>query len=250
MILMRNTKCRFCSKIFNNKQKYCNHVAEAHNDQVPEGCEPLEFAYSLLVNKPMGRLCVMCKEKPVKFNDSSLKYERFCSNPACKEAYVKMMKERMVKVYGKEHLLNEASQQRKMLYNHHDAKDYIWDEKHKFRIIGSYEADFLDKLKSLGWSPDDIICPSPQDFWYKWGDGTQHLYIPDFFLPSLNLHVEIKQGGFNDSYMEHNRDIEHRKDAMMEYECGKIGQHYIKIMDKKYDEFINDYVKSDNNRPE
>ena len=105
-------------------------------------------------------------------------------------------------------------------------------------------------MKSLGWSPDDIICPSPQDFWYKWGDGTQHLYIPDFFLPSLNLHVEIKQGGFNDSYMEHNRDIEHRKDAMMEYECGKIGQHYIKIMDKKYDEFINDYVKSDNNRPE
>ena len=50
--------------------------------------------------------------------------------------------------------------------------------------------------------------------------------------------------------MEHNRDIEHRKDAMMEYECGKSGQHYIKIMDKKYDEFINDYVKSDNNRPE
>ena len=98
---MRNTKCRFCSKIFNDKQKYCNHVAETHNDQVPEGCEPLEFAYSLLVNKPMGRVCVMCKQKPVKFNDTTLKYERLCSNPACKEAYVKMMKERMVKVYGK-----------------------------------------------------------------------------------------------------------------------------------------------------
>ena len=142
-----------------------------------------------------------------------------------------MMKSRMVKVYGHEHLLNDADMQRKMLYNHANAKDYIWDNDHKFRIIGTYEEDFLNKLKSLGWSPNDIIAPSPNNYWYKWGDGTQHLYIPDFFIPSLTLDVEIKQGGFNDSYMEHNRDIEHRKDLMMQRMCEKSGRHYIKIMD-------------------
>lgn len=245
---MRNTKCPFCTKIFNDKQKYCHHIAEKHNDQVPEEYEPLEFAYSLLVKKPVGRLCVICKKNNVKFNEETLKYGRICSEK-CKEEYTKQAKSNMVKVYGKEHLLNEADQQRKMLYNHHDAKDFKWDDKHTFRIIGSYEEDFLKFLKSLDWDPDDIIAPSPTDFWYKWKDGTTHLYIPDFFIPSLSLHVEIKQGGYNDNYMEHLRDIERRKDAMMENECKKMGHYYIKILDKNYDEFVSEYVKTDNNHP-
>ena len=247
---MRNTRCPFCSMIFNDKQKYCHHIALKHNEQVPPELEPLEYAYSLLVHKDVGRVCVMCKKNPVHFNQDTLKYERLCDRPQCKEEYVKMMKSRMVKVYGHEHLLNDADMQRKMLYNHANAKDYIWDNEHKFRIIGTYEEDFLNKLKSLGWSPNDIIAPSPNNYWYKWGDGTQHLYIPDFFIPSLTLDVEIKQGGFNDSYMEHNRDIEHRKDLMMQRMCEKSGRHYIKIMDKDYTEFEKLYVKSDNNQPE
>lgn len=247
---MRNTRCPFCSMIFNDKQKYCHHIALKHNEQVPPELEPLEYAYSLLVHKDVGRVCVMCKKNPVHFNQDTLKYERLCDRPQCKEEYVKMMKSRMVKVYGHEHLLNDADMQRKMLYNHANAKDYIWDNDHKFRIIGTYEEDFLNKLKSLGWSPNDIIAPSPNNYWYKWGDGTQHLYIPDFFIPSLTLDVEIKQGGFNDSYMEHNRDIEHRKDLMMKRMCEKSGRHYIKIMDKDYTEFEKLYVKSDNNQPE
>lgn len=247
---MRNTRCPFCSMIFNDKQKYCHHIALKHNEQVPPELEPLEYAYSLLVHKDVGRVCVMCKKNPVHFNQDTLKYERLCDRPQCKDEYVKMMKSRMVKVYGHEHLLNDADMQRKMLYNHANAKDYIWDNDHKFRIIGTYEEDFLNKLKSLGWSPNDIIAPSPNNYWYKWGDGTQHLYIPDFFIPSLSLDVEIKQGGFNDSYMEHNRDIEHRKDLMMQRMCEKSGRHYIKIMDKDYTEFEKLYVKSDNNQPE
>lgn len=246
---MRNTKCPFCSMIYNDKQKYCNHIAMKHNDQIPEDAEPLEFAYSLLVHKPMGRKCVICQKNAVHFNQDTLKYERLCEVPACKEAYVKMMKERMVKVYGKEHLLNDADMQRKMLYNHADSKEFVWDDKHKFRVIGTYEYDFLNFLKSLDWSPNDVICPSPSDFWYTWKDGTKHLYIPDFYIPSLNLHVEIKQGGFNDSFMNHNREIEHRKDQFMMNQCEKTGMHYIKIMDKNYDEFLKDYVNTDDNQP-
>lgn len=247
---MRNTRCPFCSLLFNDKHKYCNHIALRHNDQVPEEYEPLEFAYSLLVHKPVGRLCTECHKNNVHFNQDTLKYERLCDNPECKEAYVKKMKSRMVKVYGTEHLLNDADMQRKMLYNHADARDYVWDDKHKFRVIGTYEIDFLNHLKSLDWSPNDIICPSPNNYWYKWKDGTQHLYIPDFFIPSLSLEVEIKQGGFNDSFMNHNREIEHLKDKRMGLETRKSGIHYIKILDKKYDEFDREYVKSDNNKPE
>lgn len=247
---MRNTRCYFCSMIFNDKQKYCNHIAMKHNDQIPDECDPLEFAYSLLVNKPIGRLCTECHKHYVHFNTESLKYERICDDPACKESYTRMMKERMMKVYGKEHMLNDADMQRKMIYNHANAHDYIWNEKYKFRVIGTYEVDFLDHLHALNWSAADIIAPSPNNYWYKWEDGTQHLYIPDFYIPSLNLEVEIKQSGFNESFMIHNRDIEHRKDSMMKNTCKKFGIYYIKIFDKIYTEFDKLYVKSDNNRPD
>ena len=165
---MRNTKCPFCPKMFTDKHRFCNHIRMKHNDQVPTDCEPLEWAYSLLVGKPVGRVCVQCRKNPVHFNQDTLKYERLCDDPACKEAYVKMVKDRMVHVYGKEHLLNEADMQRRMIFNHKQARDFVWDDKHKFRIIGSYEEDFLNHLKSLDWSPNDVICPSPNNYWYKW----------------------------------------------------------------------------------
>ena len=122
------------------------------------------------------------------------------------------------------------------------------DEGRLPREIRTY--DFLDKLKSLGWSPNDVISPSPNTYPYKWKDGSVHFYIPDFFIPSLTLEVEIKESDNTHPRMEHEREMEHIKDNMMK----KIGKdssiNYIKIVDKNYDQFIEDYVKSDNNQPE
>lgn len=251
MIYVRRKNCPFCNKSYTDKQMFCHHIVNRHNDQIPEEChDGLEYAYSLLVNKKIGRLCTQCGINPVHFNDETLKYERLCDNPKCKEDYVKMMKSRMMNKYGHEHLLNDADMQRKMMINHADAKDYVWDDQHKFRVIGTYEVDFLEHLKKTGWSPNDVIAPSPNNYWYKWDDGTTHLYIPDFYIPSLSLEVEIKQGGFNDSFMNHNREIEHKKDLRMKKEADQSGINYIKILDKNYEQFDDEYVKSDYNQPE
>lgn len=247
---MRNVRCPFCERSFDDKQKFCHHIAKTHNDQVPDDAEPLEYAYSLMVGKPMGRLCIMCRKNPVNFNQSTLKYERFCSDPKCKDEYVKQVKGRMVNKYGQEHLLNDADMQRKMILNHKLAKDFVWDDEHTFRVIGSYEYDFLRYLKELGWSPNDVICPSPNNYWYKWADGSTHLYIPDFYIPSLSLEVEIKESDNTHPRMEHERDMEYRKDRMMARTSNQTKRHYLKIVDKKYDEFMDDYVKSDTNQPE
>lgn len=248
---MRNTKCPFCEKIFNDKHKYCKHIAMIHNDQIPEQYEPLEYAYSLLVHKDPGRLCVICRKNPVHFNQETLKYERFCGDPKCKEEYAyNIAKRRMVNKYGSEHLLDDADTQRKMIHNHPNATDFKWDDKHVFRVIGSYEIDFLKKLQELDWSPADIIAPSPNNYYYRWKDGSIHLYIPDFYIPSLCLEVEIKEGTNQHPRMEHAREMEHLKDAYMAVDSRKNGIHYIKIVDKNYDEFMRDYVKSDTNAPE
>lgn len=247
---MRNKRCIFCDRVFNDKHRFCNHIATKHNDQVPDEYEPLEWAYSLLVGKPVGRLCTECHKNKVHFNQETLKYERLCDDPKCKESYTRMMKDRMKHVYGKEHLLNDADMQRKMISNHPQARDYVWDDKHTFRIIGSYEEDFLVHLRTLNWSPADIIAPSPNNYWYKWEDGTTHLYIPDFYIPSLALEVEIKESDNTHPRMEHSRDIEHRKDRRMAILMKKTNINYIKIVDKNYTEFDENYVKSDHNQPE
>jgi hypothetical protein len=140
--------------------------------------------------------------------------------------------------------------QRKMIFNHAQARDFVWDDKHTFRIIGSYEEDFLNHLKSLDWSPNDVICPSPNNYWYKWKDGSVHLYIPDFFIPSLSLEVEIKESDNTHPRMVHSREIEYLKDARMAVEMKRTSINYIKIVDKNYDEFMSTYVKSDTNQPE
>lgn len=50
--------------------------------------------------------------------------------------------------------------------------------------------------------------------------------------------------------MEHNREIEALKDKRMKYEMAKTKINYIKIMDKNYTEFDEDYINSDNNNPQ
>lgn len=247
---MRNQKCPFCPMVMNDKQVFCRHIVNEHNDQIPMDVQiPLEYAYALMVKKPMGRKCTECHINNVAFNPTTLKYCRFCS-PACKQRYTTTVKQRMKDKYGKEHMLDEPEMQQRMINNHPNAMDYVWDDQHTFRIIGTYEKDFMDKLKSLRWDPDDILAPSPHIIRYRWKDGSKHFYIPDFELASLGLIVEIKQGNFNTSYMQHNREIEALKDAAVRRVCAETGLHYIKILDKDYTEFINDYVKSNYNQPD
>ena len=88
------------------------------------------------------------------------------------------------------------------------------------------------------------------DIFSKWKDGSTHLYIPDFYIPSLSLEVEIKESDNQHPRMAHEREMEALKDKRLADEEKKTNIHYIKIVDKKYDDFMRDYVKSDENKPD
>lgn len=87
---------------------------------------------------------------------------------------------------------------------------------------GTYELDFLekyyDKLKI------DKIKPIKYYF-----EDKKHYYHPDFYLPNLNLIIEIK------SSYTYNFDLE-RNLAKKEYSL-KSGYSFIFIIDKDYNEF-------------
>ena len=199
--------CPICGKKYIGETVLKNHLLKAHEKDL-HGLSPANVLFNLR-NKKSGSNCIICK-KPVTFNEITGKYNRLCENPKCKEAYVKLFKERMKKVYGKEHLLNDAKQQEKMLAGRHISGKLKFADGKEFIYTGSYEKDFLEFMQNMEWKSNDLIMPAPFEIAYKY-EGKNHFYIPDAYIPSLDLIIEIK--GENNHYQA--RDISIRDIKML-----------------------------------
>lgn len=223
------------------------HLEDKHEEQL-DGLSGAQFYFNLKngYNKKFGS-CIICKG-PTKFNEKTKKYNRLCEKEECKEKYVAMFKARMMKTYGKESLMKDPEQQEKMLSNRKISGKYEWHDGKVFTYTGTYELEFLKMMDIfLEWNSADLIAPAPMVFKYQF-EGKDHFYIPDFYIPSIDLIIEVK--GSNNHYQK--RDLE--KELLKEkavlnstktqnlIKPGKVvvmrTHKYIKIMDKNYDPFI------------
>lgn len=112
---------------------------------------------------------------------------------------------------------------------------YNWsDGKTKLPYLSSYEKDFFRFLdEELHWPASDIIAPSPHVYYYDY-QGKQHFYMPDAFIPSMNLEVEIKDDG-SATRSQESREKDIIKDELMK--SMKNLFNYIKIVNKDYTGF-------------
>ena len=231
-------KCPECGKKYNTLGGWGEHVQTMHPGTMPEDFTVARYFYFTLTGKTAGS-CIMCKS-PTQWNESTGKYDRFCTNPKCKEEYVKIAKKRMRDKYGKEYLLNDPDMQRKMLAAKHISGEYAFsDGSGKLGYVGTYEKDFLMMMdKFMHYSATDIIAPSPHTYYYEY-QGEKHFYIPDFYVPNLNLEIEIKaQDNTHPKIQAIDKVKERLKDEMM-MRNPKI--NYLKINDKNYNNFF-DYL--------
>lgn len=240
-------KCPHCGKKYESLKTWGNHVSGVHPGLIPEGWSYSRYFYFILTGKKTGH-CVECKN-PTDWNEGSQKYERFCKDPKCKEAYKKRFQARMISRHGKVHLLDDPMQQRKMLAAKKISGTYTFKNGMKVPYTGTYELDFVRMLDTfLAFDPNDLMMPSPHTYSYEYHnpddkehEGT-HFYIPDAYIPSLNLEVEIKQNtNKHPKILRIDKVKEAQKDAMM---ATIPGVNYIKIVDKDYSgffEFIQNY---------
>lgn len=231
-------KCKICGKKYTELTALYNHIESKHNDMIPQDMSVQQYYYYMKTGKMNGN-CVMCKQ-PTSWNSNTGKYNRFCGNPKCKDEYVKIMKSRMVAKYGKTHLLNDPNKQREMLANRSISGVYEWsDGKHETTYTGSYELDFLKTLDHFfEWDPEDISMPSPHTYTYKY-EGEDKFYIPDVFIHSLDLEIEIKDGGDNPNNHYKIQAVDKHKEALKdEVLCSQKMFHYIKITNKNYENFF------------
>lgn len=233
---MKHIHCKFCDTYLKDYDHYAAHMEKKHNNLIPIGMDGWQFIYYLRTNKTHGN-CIMCK-KPTDWNQKTHKYQRFCNNPKCKDSYRNIFKERMIGKYGKVTLLNDPEQQRIMLANRKISGTYNWsDHVHTSTYTGSYELSFLEFLDLImNFDPEDVMSPSPHTYYYIY-ENTRHFYIPDFFIPSLNLEVEIKEGTNNHpKNITVDRVKEQLKDEVMVSNGSSF--NYLKIREKNNARFI------------
>lgn len=233
----KRIRCKLCDFICFSMDDYVSHLEDKHPESIPEGMDGWQFAYYLKTRRTNGN-CVVCK-KPTDWNSVTHKYNRFCNNPACKNKYREIFKSRMIGKYGKTSLLNDPEQQKKMLANRKISGTYMWrDHAHRSTYTGSYEKSFLEFLdKVLNFDPNDVITPSPHTFYYEY-EGKTHFYIPDMFIPSLNLEVEIKDGGNNPNTHSKIMAVDKVKEQLKDDVMKTSSFNYIKIVNKENEKFL------------
>lgn len=234
-------KCTLCD---DNKERFktldglCNHLDKVHQDEKPKNFTTEQFAYFLRTGKTEGS-CIVCR-KPTKWNESTGKYHRFCDNPKCKEKYRETFKTRMIGKYGKVSLLDDPEQQKKMLANRKISGKYKWSDGKEVPYTGTYELDFLKMLDVLlEYESKDVMSPSPHTYYYTY-EGKKHFYIPDFFIPSLNLEIEIKDGGDNSNQHPKIQAVDKVKEKLKDEVMTSQNEFsYVKITNKEYNTFFN-----------
>lgn len=241
---MQKTKyyrCSVCKKVYNSLKPWCTHMENCHPGLIPEGWTPARYFYFLQTKKDHGS-CIICGNE-TDWLESRMKYARFCNNPDCKEKYREQFKSRMINSYGKVTLLNDPEQQRKMLLAKKNSGYYELSDGTKVEYVSSYEQHFLMMIDHLfRIEGNDIMGPSPHTYYYNYvnpedkeNEG-QKFYIPDYYFPSMNLEVEIKQNtSTHPKILRVDKVKEKCKDDVMK---NNPTINYIKIVDKNYDEFF------------
>ena len=242
MMKVKYYTCPVCKQKYKTLSGWGDHLDKIHPNERPEDYSVSRYFYMIKTGKTSG-ICRTCKG-PTKWNESSMKYNQFCDNPKCKEAYVKIAKTRMRNKYGKEYILDDPNIQKKMLSHRRISGYYTFSDGGKVGYTGTYERNFLMMLDTLlGWPSSDIIGPSPHVYYYDYTNNEydkehngRKFYIPDYYIPSLNLEIEIKQQtSTNDAFNKINRVKEKIKDEIM---ANNKKVNYLKINDNDFREFF------------
>lgn len=223
-------KCPICGRPYKTLSGWGNHLDLEHPGTIPEGYSYARYFYFIQTGKTSGK-CIVCG-KPTEWNEELGKYDRFCKDPKCKEEYREIFKNRMINKYGKVHLLDDPDKQREMLKNRSISGEYKFHDGTKIPYVGSYEEDFLKMMDEFfQFKGTDIMGPSPHTYYYEY-EGERKFYIPDFYIPTLNLEIEIKDDTTTHPKIRAVDKVkEEAKDKVM---FANESVYYLKLVNKDY----------------
>ena len=232
-------KCPYCDLRI-ERSKLHIHIQDKHEDLIPEGYTALRVAFNAINNKTEGH-CIICK-KVTDWNEDKGRYERLCNNPACKEAYKKIVAARTKKVYGTERLQTDPEYaeevQRKALEGRKMSGKYKFSDGGVVSFMGSYEKKFLEFMDTvMRVKSEDILAPGPSIKYVF--EGQKHIYLPDFYYVPYNLIIEIKDGGDNRNTHPKRLGEEEAKIRAKEKAVANLKKYnYIRVTDNNFGQLM------------
>jgi len=234
---MQKFKCPICpNRSYVTLDSVIDHIENDHPGCVPKGITTKQWLFNIRNKLPQTQKFgkSILSGKPTAWNEEAGRYERL-RDDAERLEFRKIFIQRMLKTYGKETLLKDPEVQKKMLAGRKISGQYQWstDPRRTFSYTGSYELDFLRFMDiQMSWDPKDIFMPCPFVIDYiSPRDKSKHFYIPDAYIESLKLIVEIKSED-NKFYRKRDLDIETAKD----HEVARRKLKYVKVYDKNYED--------------
>lgn len=220
---MKNKVFKFEGKTFPSKQALYQHINDTKMAELDKlNWEASRYYFFYKYGKTEGKSVI--SGKPTPWNPVTERYERFL--PEEKAEYVTMFQERMKKKYGITHLTTDPQHQKRMLDNRRITTEYTWLDGSKTKCTSQYELDFLKFLEFTYNFKSEYLMEAP--IIYYADEESKKFYIPDFFIPSLNLIVEVK--GSNPHYQK--RDS--YKEVLKQKATESAGFSFIQVNDKMY----------------
>lgn len=229
----RKYPCPYC-EYRDTRENLVVHIRDEHEDLIPENYTAARVVFNMINNKTEGR-CIVCR-KPTKWNETSWRYDRICSD-ICKSEYAKSVDRNMINKYGKTHLLNDPEQQKKMLANRGISQEYVFSDGGVVTCTGSYEKNLVEFMDTvLGIPSRDIQMPGPT---YEYiFEGNKHYWITDMLYIPFNLVFDVKDGGKNPN-THPSFEIDRRKQKAKEESIIKANKHnYIRLTDNNFEQLL------------
>lgn len=227
----RKYKCMYCDERY-TREKLVNHIEKNHSDMISEEYTAARQVFNMINKKDHGTCAIDGKE--TKWREDLWRYERFCCDKCHAEAG-RRAKANMIKVYGKETLLNDPEHQEKMLKGRSISGTYKFTHGGSLEYVGSYEKKFLEFCdKVMGFKASDFGHPPVIEYIYN---GEKHFWITDFYLEPFNLVFDIKDGGDNPN----TRDMKsyREKQICKEKSIEAMGQYnYIRLTNNNFAQLL------------
>jgi len=231
---VKKFKCYDCGQKYTALCYLIKHVEKEHKDKIPKGMSTKQYIFNKSHKKDY-QLCVICKKNKTAFNEQTMRYNRYCSE-ACRKKAGEIANANLKKKTGKDRSerMSDPDTQKGMLANRKTSGIYTFSNgKTTIGYASSYELEFL-KFYDLDFGGDPLdIMECPYSFEYEM-DNAKHTYIPDYYIPSANLIIEIKWEKQDNEVHDTERKEPYREDAVRK--SGKF--NYIKIRGTEYTEFV------------
>lgn len=234
-------KCPLCDFQSKTPEGFEEHMRNVHPGEIPEGWSIRRYYHYVLTGRTHGT-CRMCK-KETPWIEETGRYAVLCGSEKCKKAFREDFEANTKKKYGSKHVMDRYEVQHNMLMGRDKTHWYTYHDGTKFPYTSNLEGDFLKMLDTfLRYPSCDIIAPSPHMYIYYYDNPNEpvqignHLYIPDFYFPSMNLDVEIKTCR---NIIKKFIDIDDVKEMQKDEAMKKQNRcNYVKIYEKDYTPFF------------